>query len=260
MVVGAEQPARLVHLGPGPRLHDVLQQLGVQLDGADRVAHLVGDLEAQPAHRGHALGLEQLGLRCLQPAHRAGELGVEPPHLGAGAPLALGHDAHGHARQPHEHGHQSQQRSSQSLQGSRQQNARLRQALEELSRATEDMRRAASGQQSEADARRDNVLRALDRGNGTQRWQQPIPGRTVGGPIQTGSLVVVATLSPQLHAYRRTDGKPAGSSEPPAGGSCFLGQPSNPRSMPRPEHRPEGPSRPGCAHPPSRRRAQGVDR
>lgn len=58
----------------------------------------------------------------------------------------------------------------------------------------------------------DNVLRALDRHNGSQRWQRPLTSRTSGGPLRSGSLIVVATLSPQLQAYQRIDGKPAGSS------------------------------------------------
>ena len=63
----------------------------------------------------------------------------------------------------------------------------------------------------------DNVLRALDRHNGSQRWQRPLNSRTVGGPLRSGSLIVVATLSPQLLAFQRIDGKPAGSSPDPQG-------------------------------------------
>ena len=63
----------------------------------------------------------------------------------------------------------------------------------------------------------DNVLRALDRGSGSQRWQRAMASRTVGGPMRSGSVIVVATLSPQLQAYQRIDGKPAGSSPTPEG-------------------------------------------
>jgi outer membrane protein assembly factor BamB len=63
----------------------------------------------------------------------------------------------------------------------------------------------------------DNVLRALDRRNGSQRWLRPLTSRTSGGPVRSGSLIIVATLSPQLLAYQRIDGKPAGSSPDPEG-------------------------------------------
>jgi outer membrane protein assembly factor BamB len=63
----------------------------------------------------------------------------------------------------------------------------------------------------------DNVLRALDLYNGAQRWQRPLANRTMGGPLRSGSLIVVATLAPQLQAYQRTDGKPAGASPVPEG-------------------------------------------
>jgi outer membrane protein assembly factor BamB len=63
----------------------------------------------------------------------------------------------------------------------------------------------------------DNVLRALDRRTGSQRWQRALASRSVGGPMRSGSVIVVATLSPQLQAYQRMDGKPAGSSPVPEG-------------------------------------------
>src|SRR6059036_790698 len=42
---GREQARRLLHLPCRARLHDVAQHLGIEPDGSDRVAHLVGDLE-----------------------------------------------------------------------------------------------------------------------------------------------------------------------------------------------------------------------
>lgn len=63
----------------------------------------------------------------------------------------------------------------------------------------------------------DNVLRALDLYNGSQRWQRPLANRTMGGPLRSGSLIVVAALAPQLQAYQRIDGKPAGTSPVPEG-------------------------------------------
>ena len=55
-----DERGRLLHVRAAAPLHDVAQQLGVQLDGRDGVAHLVRDLERQPADRGHALGHDQL--------------------------------------------------------------------------------------------------------------------------------------------------------------------------------------------------------
>ena len=63
----------------------------------------------------------------------------------------------------------------------------------------------------------DNVLRALDRRSGSQQWLQAISSRTIGGPFRSGSLIIVATLSPQLQAFHSADGKPAGSSPAPQG-------------------------------------------
>jgi len=63
----------------------------------------------------------------------------------------------------------------------------------------------------------DNVLRALDRRTGSQRWQHAMIRRTVGGPLRSGSWVVVATVSPQLQAYQGADGTPAASSPAPEG-------------------------------------------
>ena len=63
----------------------------------------------------------------------------------------------------------------------------------------------------------DNVLRALDRRTGSQRWQHAMISRPVGGPLRSGSLSVVATVSPQLQAYQGADGKLAVSSPAPEG-------------------------------------------
>ena len=86
--------------GSAPLAHDVAEHLGVELDGGDGVAHLVGHLEREPAHRGHALGHNQLLLGGLEAGQRPGELGVEPLHLGAGAPLAVGDVAEREGGQP----------------------------------------------------------------------------------------------------------------------------------------------------------------
>lgn len=61
----------------------------------------------------------------------------------------------------------------------------------------------------------DNVLRALDRTNGGQRWKVSLPLRPTSGPLRAGDTVIVAGLAPSLRGYNAEDGKPAG--EIPAG-------------------------------------------
>src|SRR2546429_1228092 len=78
---GREQARRLLHVPRRPPLHDVAQHLGIEPDGSDRVAHLVGDLERQAPDGGHALGHHQLLLRGLELRQRPLELLVEPLHL-----------------------------------------------------------------------------------------------------------------------------------------------------------------------------------
>lgn len=56
----------------------------------------------------------------------------------------------------------------------------------------------------------DNVLRALDRKSGGQRWKAPLPMRPSRGPTQAGDVVVVAGIGPALAAYNARDGKSAG--------------------------------------------------
>ena len=91
-----DQSGRLVHLGFRATPHNVLQDLGVQLDGADGIAHLVGDLEREPAHRGHALGHEQLLLCGLQSVEGPCQLVVEALDLTPRPALAVGHESQGH--------------------------------------------------------------------------------------------------------------------------------------------------------------------
>ena len=63
-----------------------------------------------------------------------------------------------------------------------------------------------------ADARRvyftslDAMLRAHDRRRGDMRWQRPLTSRAVGGPVLAGSRLIVAGVSPELRAYRTSDG------------------------------------------------------
>jgi len=53
---------------------------------------------------------------------------------------------------------------------------------------------------------RDAMLRAMDRRHGDLRWQRPLATRAVGGPAMAGTTVVVAGASPELRAFRTSDG------------------------------------------------------
>lgn len=53
----------------------------------------------------------------------------------------------------------------------------------------------------------DNVLRALNRGNGHQIWKSALATRPSGGPLPLGdSLLLVSGLAPQVWAFRKSDG------------------------------------------------------
>jgi outer membrane protein assembly factor BamB len=56
----------------------------------------------------------------------------------------------------------------------------------------------------------DNVLRALDRQSGAQRWMRALPLRPTTGTIVAGRAVIVGGLSPALRGYGTADGAPAG--------------------------------------------------
>jgi outer membrane protein assembly factor BamB len=53
---------------------------------------------------------------------------------------------------------------------------------------------------------RDAMLRAVDRRHGDLRWQRPLATRAVGEPLLAGTQVIVAGVSPELRAYRTSDG------------------------------------------------------
>jgi len=53
----------------------------------------------------------------------------------------------------------------------------------------------------------DNVLRALNRGSGVQRWKFPLPFRPIAGPLRYLETLVVAGTTPQLQANSTRDGK-----------------------------------------------------
>ncbi len=56
----------------------------------------------------------------------------------------------------------------------------------------------------------DNVLRALDRNSGAQRWQQALPLRPIWGPTPVADMLIVSGLTPTAPAYWMRDGSPAG--------------------------------------------------
>jgi outer membrane protein assembly factor BamB len=62
----------------------------------------------------------------------------------------------------------------------------------------------------------DNVLRALHRWNGSQRWKQGVPVRPSGSPLLAGSILYVAGVAAELYAYRADSGEPAGKFAAPA--------------------------------------------
>ena len=56
----------------------------------------------------------------------------------------------------------------------------------------------------------DNVLRALDRTSGAQKWIQALPLRPVWTLVKAGPALIVGGQSSTLRAYSIKDGKPAG--------------------------------------------------
>lgn len=57
---------------------------------------------------------------------------------------------------------------------------------------------------------KDNLLRALDRNSGSQRWKRELPGRPTRSPVRAGDVVLVSGLAPKVTAYALKDGTPAG--------------------------------------------------
>ncbi len=56
----------------------------------------------------------------------------------------------------------------------------------------------------------DNVLRALNRSSGVQRWKTPLPFRPMAGPLKYNETLVVAGTAPSLEAYNARTGKTLG--------------------------------------------------
>jgi outer membrane protein assembly factor BamB len=57
-------------------------------------------------------------------------------------------------------------------------------------------------------AARDNVLRAVDRGNGNLRWKANLPSRPAGGPLTVLGAVFMPMVSSQIAAFDPKTGKP----------------------------------------------------
>lgn len=62
----------------------------------------------------------------------------------------------------------------------------------------------------------DGVLRALDRGNGSLRWQALIPNQPSAGPFLSNRRLLVPGIVPEVPAYSTRDGKPSGTVRLPA--------------------------------------------
>lgn len=56
----------------------------------------------------------------------------------------------------------------------------------------------------------DNLVRAVSRGSGSQRWQQGVPFRPFDGPRVNGSVVIVAGPTPDVRLFHTRDGRDAG--------------------------------------------------
>jgi outer membrane protein assembly factor BamB len=56
----------------------------------------------------------------------------------------------------------------------------------------------------------DNVLRALNRSSGVQRWKSALPLRPAAGLIKAADALIVAGPAPILRGYKPQDGKAAG--------------------------------------------------
>ena len=55
----------------------------------------------------------------------------------------------------------------------------------------------------------DNVLRALDRGNGNLRWKTNLPSRPAAGPLRTGDVVLVPYVTNDIGAFAAAKGTQA---------------------------------------------------
>lgn len=56
-------------------------------------------------------------------------------------------------------------------------------------------------------ASRDNMLRAVDRGNGNLRWKAILPSRPAGGPLRLANAVLVPLVSSEISGFEPETGK-----------------------------------------------------
>jgi outer membrane protein assembly factor BamB len=56
----------------------------------------------------------------------------------------------------------------------------------------------------------DNVLRAVDRNNGSMKWTKSMPTRPSAGPVLRGHLIMVPGITAEIHAFSSVDGSTAG--------------------------------------------------
>jgi outer membrane protein assembly factor BamB len=56
----------------------------------------------------------------------------------------------------------------------------------------------------------DNLLRAVNTGNGNQRWKQPTPTRPIAPPVAFGGVVAVFGVSPAIATFDARTGAPIG--------------------------------------------------
>lgn len=58
-------------------------------------------------------------------------------------------------------------------------------------------------------AARDNVMRAVDRGNGNLRWKANLPSRPAGGPLRLPDALLMPMVSSEIQGYEPETGTPA---------------------------------------------------
>jgi outer membrane protein assembly factor BamB len=56
----------------------------------------------------------------------------------------------------------------------------------------------------------DNVLRAVDRNNGSMKWTRSMPIRPSAGPLLRGRLLMVPGITAEIHPFSSVDGSSAG--------------------------------------------------
>ncbi len=56
----------------------------------------------------------------------------------------------------------------------------------------------------------DNIVRALDRENGVQRWRMPLQGRPESGPIRVENSLILSGLAPNVQMFHTETGRPMG--------------------------------------------------